>query len=378
MPNSSSKSAPSVGVSAESASSRPSSPEIFADRSRYHTLDGLRGVAALFVAAYHFGSRNESALFPGYLAVDLFFVLSGFVIALNYSERLRCGMTIRRFAEVRLIRLFPMYAAGFVLGTLKQAVGVLTHDPRALTLPAFACSTAAGIFMLPSGCTEKLFPLNPPSWSLFFEIAVNLLFAVWLWKTSSRAVALLVLGSLGLLALTVGPPLHLNTGWSWATSHIALLRTTFSFPVGVLIYRHFSRRRTVTWAALFPVTAMGLLLSTSVQQSSMDAKQLLTIAVAFPTIVMLGIRFEAPASLARLFNFLGNISYPVYAVHYPLIPFFVFAFTRLKLPPTIQLLLFLAAVIAIGQVAAQIDARVRKRLTLALRSRRSKPAPSTR
>lgn len=336
------------------------------ERKRYHTLDGLRGVAAMFVACYHFGSRN-GADFPGYLAVDLFFVLSGFVIALNYSERLRTGFTTKRFIQVRAVRLVPMYLLGFFLGILKESFGLISHNPRALRLPVLICSIPAGLFMLPSPCTRDLFPLNGPSWSLFFEIIINVLFAIWLWRARTPALLVVLACSFAVMALAVGPPMDLNKGWSWPTAHVGFVRASFSFPIGILIYRYFSRQERVTWAALVPVAVMSAALSFTPERSLVPAEQLFVVALVFPLTVMLGIRLEAPPRLARVFGFLGNISYPVYALHIPIMPIALVGLARLGLSNSAQLLAWIAILIFFGHLAERVDANVRRFLTTRLK-----------
>lgn len=88
---------------------------------RYATLDGLRGVAAGLVVCYHTHLfRGSAAITPhGYLAVDFFFMLSGFVIASAYQEKLEAGFTVADFVTQRVIRLYPVALAGILLGALR-------------------------------------------------------------------------------------------------------------------------------------------------------------------------------------------------------------------------------------------------------------------
>ena len=89
-----------------------SAPSVRSGKHVYATLDGIRGIAAALVAMRHAG-----ALFPGWdfpnsgLAVDLFFVISGFVVASAYDRRLADGLTLGAFMRIRLIRLYPLYLA---------------------------------------------------------------------------------------------------------------------------------------------------------------------------------------------------------------------------------------------------------------------------
>lgn len=99
-------------------------------RRTFHTLDGLRGVAAGTVLIYHFPSLWSPASAPSaYLAVDLFFLMSGFVIEHAYGQRLATGLGVRRFLLLRLIRLYPLYLVGTGITALAIAGAMLAHQP---------------------------------------------------------------------------------------------------------------------------------------------------------------------------------------------------------------------------------------------------------
>ena len=86
-------------------------------RNRYITLDAMRGIAALFVVARHFsGLRGAADPQFSFLAVDLFFLLSGFVLSFSYDERIAAGMSPAAFLMKRIIRLYPLYFLGIALG----------------------------------------------------------------------------------------------------------------------------------------------------------------------------------------------------------------------------------------------------------------------
>ena len=84
--------------------------------ARFTGLDGLRGLAALAVFGAHVPDPLLRDALPGCdLAVDLFFALSGFVLAHAYFERLRKGMGVGTFFKRRVIRLYPLYALGTII-----------------------------------------------------------------------------------------------------------------------------------------------------------------------------------------------------------------------------------------------------------------------
>src|SRR6476659_5303120 len=135
---------------------------------RYETLDGLRGVGALWVMFLHFApSFGVPSPSHGYLAVDLFFCLSGFVLSKSYAERLKEGMSFAEWMAVRLIRLYPLYSISIVAGALATMidgmVGSQLHGSDRLI------AIATGLLMVPSptwGVMPELFPLNFVAWSL--------------------------------------------------------------------------------------------------------------------------------------------------------------------------------------------------------------------
>ena len=146
-------------------------------KHKFHTLDGLRGIAALAVVSLHTKDVMGGLPFPrAYLAVDLFFIMSGIVIAYAYDRRLAGEMTARQFMLARLVRLYPLYILGTVIFTAGIAIGLASGIPFELwngdkllwaALPAF--------FMLPSYAEgfSTLYPLNGPTWSLMLDLCVN-------------------------------------------------------------------------------------------------------------------------------------------------------------------------------------------------------------
>ncbi len=140
------------------------------DRRTFHTLDALRGIAALAVVCFH---RREGRFPSAYLAVDLFYVMSGFVLAYAYDSRFAAGLSWRRFMAQRLIRLWPLYALGVII-TLVSAV--LAGDQK-----AWAQAPLQFLFLpaQPGPDHAPLYPLNLPAWSLMFELAINFVWAVF-------------------------------------------------------------------------------------------------------------------------------------------------------------------------------------------------------
>jgi len=145
--------------------------------SEIRPLTGLRGIAALYVAVHHFHSMDESSLSPlirhGYLAVDLFFVLSGFVLAMNYGKAFRNGFSWQSyvaFLTKRIARTYPLY---LFFTTILAVVLVLWGGARILGGDFLSLLTANTLMIQTWGIAPSIVS---PGWSLSAEWAAYLLF----------------------------------------------------------------------------------------------------------------------------------------------------------------------------------------------------------
>lgn len=279
---------------------------------RFEVLDGLRGLAALAVLAHHMVRHLPEAPFSrAYLAVDFFFLLSGFVIAAAYDVRLGRQLSFWNYAKIRLARLYPMILAGAALG----AVAAATRDPDW----ALAWVLLMQLLFVPfQGDPGKAYVLNNVQWSLFFEIFVNLLHAaVARFLTGPVLGAVVVLAAAALLA-TEDHFGSLGVGWSRENFWGGFPRVIFSFFAGLLLFRLHQNGRLprLRLAWLLTPLCLGLLLAAPPVRYVPDAVFVLAL---FPGIVALGATAEAPAWAARLALWSGAISYPLYAVHIPLL-----------------------------------------------------------
>jgi peptidoglycan/LPS O-acetylase OafA/YrhL len=310
-------------------------------KPHYVVLDGLRGVASVLVVIFHLfeawshGDPRQQIVNHGYLAVDFFFLLSGFVIAYAYDDRWD-RMSPWQFFKRRLIRLQPMIIVGSLLGAVlfafqKFSIYPLIHDARAWQVVAVML---IGFTMIPlprsadiRGWTE-MYPLNGPAWSLFYEYVANVLYAVGLRKLSIKALSALVgLAALALVYLAVfGPRGDLIGGWGMDPTGIqtGLSRVTFPFFAGVLLFRLNKRiriRHSFLACSLLLVLALSLPRIGPADQVWMNGLyEALCVIVLFPLIVAVGAgekKVDGPAvGIARVF---GDLSYPLYITHYPLI-----------------------------------------------------------
>ena len=146
-------------------------------RELFYGLDALRGYAALIVVAFHAGTRTGLSLVPGgYLAVDLFFVMSGFVIAYSYDHERLQKLGFGGFARVRLIRFYPLYLLGLLLGLVLTVALVRFGNGPSIALRDVLVAFAANALFLPappSTLGADMFPLDVPAWSLMLELAIN-------------------------------------------------------------------------------------------------------------------------------------------------------------------------------------------------------------
>lgn len=344
-------------------------------RGRLHTLDGMRGVAALAVVGFHYGLKGGLYVPEGYLAVDLFFGLSGFVIAMRYGPRLAGGLSPRRFVAERLVRLYPLYLLGLLLGGVHHLAGGLLHLSRGLPLGGFAYAAAVNAAMLPVVGFDAPYPLNGSSWSLGLELALNLLFAAGAWRLPNRALAIVAVASAAALVPLVAAPDYLNLGWAWSNLPGGVARALFAYPIGTLLWRRLDgRARRRGWPGLLPLAGLAVVLALPVPAAWHAGYDLAVALVLFPPLLLAGVLWEAPPAAWPALAALGDMSYAVYAIHYPLIAALPPLFGRLRLSGPVATLAAMALVALLAAASAHwIDRPVRRRLSRALAVRESAP-----
>jgi peptidoglycan/LPS O-acetylase OafA/YrhL len=328
--------------------------------ARFVTLDAMRGVAAMAVAIYHvddyLGYKSSAPL-----AVDFFFVLSGFVVAYAYDERLAHGMSFRQFAEKRAIRLYPLYFLGQLLG-LVAAIMCLWLGRPTLATWEIAASLVLGMLWLPSpfqGVTRRLFPLNNPSWSLFWEVVVNAAYGLFHKRlTTPVLLGTAAAGGLGVLYYALATH-NTDVGTNWKSVPGGAARAAFSFSVGVLLSRH--RALIPQWLGRTGPAPLLVLLGLLLMLPRHLLTDLLFIAVGSPLIVAAGSRVTGDD--LPLFRFLGAISFPLYAIHRPLLDPLNIVAGAIPLPRPLIGLTYVAAMIWLAWLVVPIDIRVRAYLT---------------
>jgi peptidoglycan/LPS O-acetylase OafA/YrhL len=288
----------------------------------YPVLDGMRGLAAIAVVTLHLTNLFDLHYRPqiAHLAVDMFFMLSGLVIANTYEDRLRSrSIPVGEFLSLRLVRLYPMMFLGVAFGAL-ALVGAMVGS-HVLTPNGVILSIIASALLLPSpfllAFRPWAFPGNSPLWSLSVEMAVNIAYALIAGALRMRLlVGLVVLGAAGLLAIAFANH-TLDVGFAWADYPLGLARAAGPFLAGVLIYRLCRGRPALpAWAHLAPLVMLALLFAPFPKQAAFEA---LTAIVFFPATLVMAMRAPPAGALDKVWKTLGAYSYPVYALHYPVI-----------------------------------------------------------
>ena len=296
-----------------------------AGKTYFYTLDGIRGVAALLIVM-----RHTEALFTpwnlqeSYLAVDVFFVLSGVVISQAYAGRLRSSLGFSAFTWIRAVRIMPLYLLGSLISLAAALAGLISFGPWRL----LALYAGLALFMLPNPGigTVNVYPLDNPAWSLPLEFAVNLLYARFIGRMSRTIMLAIMLVCSAGMALTLhrAQSHSLNFGF-WARSFpFGLLRVGYSFFAGVLIFERYAARdgaRAGGWqtpAAWGIIAAAGLVLAAAPGRSIQPYYDFVAVTLVFPALVSLALLVQPAGFSARLCRFLGAISYAVYTLHAPL------------------------------------------------------------
>lgn len=311
---------------------------------RYDILDALRGVAALSVLCFHlfegiaFAAKDPTQhMFHGFLAVDFFFILSGFVMGHAYDNQWK-EMSIKDFVLRRIVRLHPMVIMGAVLGVAAFILqGCTRWDGSEVTPSTILIGFILALFLIPSpsstdlrGNTE-MFSLNGPHWSLFFEYIGSWCYALLLHRLSDKKLTFWVISAAILLTAN---SIWMNEGmiaYGWSSEPLnawgGLLRLSFGYPAGLLIARIY--RKCNPQALHLPIltlTGLALILLLSIPHLGKAGLfyQLFCVFIAFPLIIWCGARGRIAGTGKSLARVLGEISYPLYAIHYPLIYLYIY------------------------------------------------------
>ena len=343
-------------------------------KPHYLILDGLRGAAALMVLWYHVfegfafaGGTAIETFNHGHLGVDFFFMLSGFVISYAYDDRWKTtrlhdnkttsgGLTIGSFFKRRLIRLQPMVVMGALIGLITYLIqGGVRWDGTQMSFHWIMIAFLLAMFLIPAypGApyevrgNGEMYPLNGPSWSLFFEYIGNILYALFIRKLSNKQLATLVVTTgllwIAFVVFDISGYDMIGIGWTLDAVNFfgGLLRMLFPFSLGMLLARNFNVKsqkskvegfcfklfitKNIFWIAIivmFVLFSMPYITKTG-SISLNGIYELACIILVFPFIVWFGAAGKITSKFStKLCKFLGDISYPLYIVHYPVMYLF--------------------------------------------------------
>lgn len=312
----------------------------FADSKKHFLiLDALRGVAAIVVVLFHVleiysgGDHVKQLVNHGYLAVDFFFMLSGYVMAHAYDDRWH-QMTLKDFFKRRLIRLHPMIIAGMTIGAICFYFGASEIFPKIAqtTIWQLLLVLAIGYTLIPVPLSmdirgwNEMHPLNGPAWSLFLEYIANILHALILRKLSKLVLfSLVLIAAAALVHLAVTSPTgDIIGGWSIepAQLRIGFTRLLFPYMAGMLLRRAIKvagGKLTFLLSSLLLILVLSFPRVGGHEHLWMNGLyDSLTVILIFPIIIYLGAIGDVKSALAeKVCTFLGDVSYPVYIIHYP-------------------------------------------------------------
>ena len=342
------------------------------ERRTFYTLDGLRAVGAFLVVMRHVPFLFGPIAVPeSFLAVDLFYLVSGFVVAHAYRERLAAGGFVWTFVKTRLIRLYPLYACGLALGVIAAVLSILTDPAGWWTPTKLLVAIVTGLFMIPfmPGLPANGSSLDGPTWTLVPELVANFAYALLIrWLTLPVLAAIILVGGAGVVLAEVHYQ-TLDVGFGVTQQWAALARVSFSFFAGVVAFRfvghHQTRSTLMSWLIVALMTAA---LAWSPTEAQKPWFELAMVLVGFPVLLVLAARFEPGGLSGRLFSFTGLISYGIYIVHQPLGNLARFALGRdTDIPEDLSGLVYgavflVALVLVAWRLDRDVDAPVRKLL----------------
>lgn len=269
---------------------------------RLSGLDMLRGIAAIVVAFNHAADLAglPSFVSRSYLAVDFFFLLSGFVIAATFETRMS-AMGVVRFLHARWFRLLPMIAMGVAISA---AIYLGSGANPYLTA---ACAALALAFLPMS---NGIFYMNNPMWSVHFELVANAAHTIFLRRISSAGLALVAIGCLTTIVFAHGwRDMDVGQGDRYL---LGIPRVLMSYSLGILLWRvNAATARGPAWLA-FILLPLAILIA-----SQLGWADYIVVLLLNPIILLCGLGFDEDSSYRPIASFIGAWSFPLYALHWP-------------------------------------------------------------
>jgi peptidoglycan/LPS O-acetylase OafA/YrhL len=309
---------------------KEASLNLLQSKPHFEILDGLRGIAAIVIVIFHFmeiveTDYNKNVISHGFLAVDFFFCLSGFVIAYAYDHR-AAQLSFTQFIRLRLIRLHPLVIIGSVLGLLTFLFDPFSDFYSSYGFGKTALIFLTSIFVIPYPVMVEryfnLFSLNAPAWSLFWEYVANVVYILVLFNTAKKILLLLIVIAAVVICYTATAYPNLSGGWGGENFIVGAIRVSFSFIAGMFIYR-------ANWIVKNKLGFLGLsiLLLVGFLVPYRDAYnwiiEPILVIFYFPFLVSLGAGASLKPKLKKIAKVSGEISYPLYMIHYPFVWIFL-------------------------------------------------------
>lgn len=349
------------------------SPDVLKTKQHFEILDGLRGIAAISVVVFHFmeivySDYSKNFIGHGFLAVDFFFCLSGFVIAYAYDNRI-AQMGLREFFKSRMIRLHPLVIFGSVLGLIGFLINPFGLPPHFFGFVEIAVIFLSSIFLIPLPTMAdryfNLFSFNAPAWSLFWEYVANIFYAFVLCKISRRYLVILAILAAAGLSYVAWHAGNLMGGWGKDSFWDGSARISYSFLAGMIVFRFNLIIKNRLGFPGIGLLLMGAFLMPYVKWNWLA--ELLVVLVYFPFLIALGAGANLVPALKKVCVFSGKISYPLYMTHY--VAMWIFAnYYNAHKPGTTELsfVIIVGTILLIGfayLVMVLYDIPVRKYLT---------------
>lgn len=321
--------------------------QLIQSKQHFLILDGLRGIAALAVVVFHFMEwafePGKNFIAHGFLAVDFFFCLSGFVIAYAYDNRIE-ALGIKTFFKLRFIRLHPLVLLGSVLGLLGFFLDPFSNEAAAYSSGMIALVFLSSMFLIPFPIMEErafnLFNFNAPAWSLFWEYIANIAYALVLQKLSRTILFLLAFfAAIGICTIAVRTG-NLMGGWAKGNFWDGGVRVAYSFLAGMLVYRsNWIIKNKLGFTGLTVLLLLAFLVPFGKWNWLTES---FVVIIYFPLIVSLGAGTTLSEKAKSICTFSGAISYPLYMTHYAFIWIFGHYYLKYK-PGTAELAMVIIA-----------------------------------
>lgn len=305
-------------------------------RGRFDTLDAMRGLAAIVVMLHHSERLTGTHIFQaGYLAVDFFFMLSGFVIAASYEHRFATGLAPREFMWLRLKRLWPVMACGVLAGAWVLCLS-------GMGLFELALRFAAQLLFIPVILgSERLYVLDIVQWSLFYELVANCIHACFIKSMPRKGLMVFTAAAFVLLSWAAVSHGSVGLGDNGDTIIQGMPRALFSYGMGVLLFRSRFRVSAPGWVPIAALPAVLILVGGAYSFVPAWSVELVAVAFLLPAVLIVG----AGTTIGRRAwaRALGLLSYPLYAIHVPIIAGLEKVLSGPLLVPTIVISALLAA-----------------------------------